>query len=310
MRNIKMTMSRMQLNSKFVNNILPEWGRFVTTVKLNSGLRDSNYDQLYAYLKQHEAHANENKMMLDRFTQHTVDPLPLMSNVSHQVDRIEVRGTMHGVEVQLVMEEHRTKLGMLIQVKQGKLSATTATDLALNVDNVFQADDYDAFDSDVDEAHMAHTMFMANPSSAYPVYDEAGSSYDSEILSEVHDHDHYQDAVCEHHEEHEMHDDVQPNYVVDSHANYTSDSNMIPYDQYVKDNAVSVVQSNVSSVPNDAYMMIFNDMHAPHAQPVPVTTRNTIVNNSLTAELATYKEQVKLKHDEIERKNLLIAHDN
>ncbi|GKD27284.1 hypothetical protein Tco_1233498, partial [Tanacetum coccineum] len=84
MQNIKMTMSRMQLNSKFVNNMLPEWGRFVIAVKLNRGLRDSNYDQLYAYLKQHEAHANENKMMLDRFTQHTVDPLALMSNVLHQ----------------------------------------------------------------------------------------------------------------------------------------------------------------------------------------------------------------------------------
>ncbi|GKC20844.1 hypothetical protein Tco_1022994 [Tanacetum coccineum] len=84
MRNIKMTMSIMQLNSKFVNNILPEWGRFVTAVKLNRGLRDSNYDQLYAYLKQHEAHVNENKMMLDRFTQHTVDPLALMTNVAPQ----------------------------------------------------------------------------------------------------------------------------------------------------------------------------------------------------------------------------------
>ncbi|GJY70612.1 retrovirus-related pol polyprotein from transposon TNT 1-94 [Tanacetum coccineum] len=63
MRNIKMTMSRMQLNSKFVNNMLPKWGRFVTAVKLNRGLRDSNYDQVYAYLKQHEAHANENKMI-------------------------------------------------------------------------------------------------------------------------------------------------------------------------------------------------------------------------------------------------------
>ncbi|GJS62503.1 hypothetical protein Tco_0657287 [Tanacetum coccineum] len=167
---------------------------------------------------------------------------------------------------------------MLIQVKQGMLSATTATnrvaldeeqllfivggqgnaikedvdeqpvqDLALNVDNVFQADDCDAFDSDVDEAPMAQTMFIANLSYADPVYDEAGPSYDSDILSEVHD-------------------DVQPNYVVDSHANYTSDSNMISYDQYVKDNAVLVVQSNVSSVPNDAYMMIFDDMHEPHAQ--------------------------------------------
>ncbi|GJY20566.1 hypothetical protein Tco_0393132 [Tanacetum coccineum] len=91
-----------------------------------------------------------------------------------------------------------------------------------------------------------------------------------------------------------MHDDVQPNYAVDSHANYTSASNMIPYDQYVKDNAVPVVQSNVSSVPNDAYIMIFNDMHESHAQSVSDTTRNTVVDNSLTVELATYKEQVEL----------------
>ncbi|GJW27796.1 hypothetical protein Tco_0044671 [Tanacetum coccineum] len=98
----------------------------------------------------------------------------------------------------------------------------------------------DAYDSDVDEAPTAQTMFMANLSSADPVYDEAGPSYDSDILSEVQDHDHFQDAICEHHEEHGMQDDVQPSYVVDSHADYTSDSNMTPYDQYVKDNAVQL----------------------------------------------------------------------
>ncbi|GJQ93500.1 hypothetical protein Tco_0004639 [Tanacetum coccineum] len=130
-------------------------------------------------------------------------------------------------------------------------------DLALNVDNVFQANDCDAFDSDVDD--------MANLSSAYHVYDKVGSSYDSNILSEVHDHDHYQDVVCEHHEIHKMHDDVQPNYIVDSHADYMNYSNMIQYDQYLKDNAVPVVQSN-----------------------------NNVVDNSLTAELVTYKEQVEL----------------
>ncbi|GKC86535.1 hypothetical protein Tco_1147184 [Tanacetum coccineum] len=187
-----------------------------------------------------------------------------------RVDRIEVRGTIHGVEVQLVMREHRTELGMLIQVKQGRLSAITTTaqengvaldeeqllfiaggqdntidedvdeqpvqDLALNMDNEFQVDDCDAFDSDVDEAPTAQTMFMANLSSADPIYDEAWLSYDSDILSE-----------------------------------------------YVKYNAVPVVQSNVFSVPNYAYMMIFNDMHEPHAQYVSDTTRNTIVDNSLTA---------------------------
>ncbi|GJU60349.1 retrovirus-related pol polyprotein from transposon TNT 1-94 [Tanacetum coccineum] len=37
MRYSKMTMSRMQLNLKFVNNMLSDWGRFVTAVKLNTG---------------------------------------------------------------------------------------------------------------------------------------------------------------------------------------------------------------------------------------------------------------------------------
>ncbi|GJZ01818.1 hypothetical protein Tco_0519779 [Tanacetum coccineum] len=82
MRHIKMTMPKIQLNSKFVNNMLPEWGRFVTMVKLNRGLKESNHDQLYAYLKQHELHANENKMLMERLNQHSHDLLALVSNVS------------------------------------------------------------------------------------------------------------------------------------------------------------------------------------------------------------------------------------
>ncbi|GJU66140.1 hypothetical protein Tco_1252399 [Tanacetum coccineum] len=119
-------------------------------------------------------------------------------------------------------------------------------------------------------------------------------SYDLDILSEVHEYDNYQDVVCEHHDAHEMHHDVQPNCVVDSNADYTSDSNMILYDQYVKDNAEPIVQSNVSSVPNDAYMMIINEMHEQTAQSVSANKQNKVVNASLTAELATYKEQVEL----------------
>ncbi|GKF51133.1 hypothetical protein Tco_0147600 [Tanacetum coccineum] len=62
--------------------MLPEWGRFVTAVKLNRGLKTSNYDQLYAYLKQHKAHANENKMMMEIYNQHVIDPLAFVSNIS------------------------------------------------------------------------------------------------------------------------------------------------------------------------------------------------------------------------------------
>ncbi|GKE27263.1 hypothetical protein Tco_1442647, partial [Tanacetum coccineum] len=220
--------------------MLPEWGRFVIAVKLNRGLRDSNYDQLYAYLKQHEAHANDNKMMMDQFTQHTVDPLALMSNGrQNRGHGNNARGRGASGYGGAQNRVGNANLGQARQIKcyncnenaiDEDVDEQPVQDLALNVDNVFQADDCDAFDSGVDVAPTAQTMFMANLSSADPVYDEAGPSYDLDILSEVHDHDHYQDAVYEHHEEHEKHEDVQPNYIVDSHADYTSDSNMIPYD--------------------------------------------------------------------------------
>nr|GEZ96721.1 retrovirus-related Pol polyprotein from transposon TNT 1-94 [Tanacetum cinerariifolium] len=57
-------------------------------------------------------------------------------------------------------------------------------DLALNVDNMFQDNDCDAFDYDVDEAPTTQTMFMTNLSSVDLVYDEVDLSYDSDILSE------------------------------------------------------------------------------------------------------------------------------
>ncbi|GJU85123.1 retrovirus-related pol polyprotein from transposon TNT 1-94 [Tanacetum coccineum] len=348
MRNIKMTMSKIQLNSKFVNNMLPEWGRFVTAVKLNKGLKDSNFDQLYAYLKQHEAHANENKMMLERLTQQTVDPPCMMSYVSLSTGRQNrgqgnsARGTgavgygraqnrvgnanpgqarqvkcyncngfghiarnctqpkrpqnseyfkdkmllMQAQENGVTLDEEQSLFlaGGLDNAIDEDVDEQPVQDLALNVDNVFQADDCDAYDSDVDDAPTAQTLFMANLSSADPVYDEAGPSYDSDVLSEVQAHDHYQDAVCDHHEEHEMHDDVRPNHVVDSHADYTSDSNMTSYDQYVKDNEVPVVQNNASMVPNDAYVMIDNDLHDSDVRSVSHTPRNTVANNMLIAE--------------------------
>nr|GFC60154.1 hypothetical protein [Tanacetum cinerariifolium] len=135
-----------------------------------------------------------------------------------RVDRIEVKGTMHGVQMQLVTRELKIELGIQIQVKQGRLSVTTAM-VAFNEEQLlFIAGGKDSVvDEDVDE-----------PSD--PIYDEADLSYDSNILFEVPDHKNYQDVVCEHHEVHEMHDNVQPHYVVNSHTEYENDSNMIPYD--------------------------------------------------------------------------------
>ncbi|GKA85010.1 hypothetical protein Tco_0806664, partial [Tanacetum coccineum] len=81
-------------------------------------------------------------------------------------------------------EVDRTKATELEYFKDKMYADATQENSARNVDNVFQADDCDAFDSDVDEAPTAHTMFMTNLSSAYLVSDEASPFYDSDILSE------------------------------------------------------------------------------------------------------------------------------
>ncbi|GJS82534.1 retrovirus-related pol polyprotein from transposon TNT 1-94 [Tanacetum coccineum] len=58
------------------NALPPEWSKFVTDVKLEKSLYTTNYDQLYAYLSQHERHANEVRLMHEKY----LDPLALVAN--------------------------------------------------------------------------------------------------------------------------------------------------------------------------------------------------------------------------------------
>ncbi|GKE95641.1 hypothetical protein Tco_1580496 [Tanacetum coccineum] len=76
MHTIGMTMQQVQVNTKFLNALPPEWSKFVTDVKLKKSLYSTNYDQLHAYLSQHERHANEVLFMPERYS----DPLALVAN--------------------------------------------------------------------------------------------------------------------------------------------------------------------------------------------------------------------------------------
>nr|GEW66351.1 hypothetical protein [Tanacetum cinerariifolium] len=64
--NIKL--EQFQVNTKFLNTLPPEWSKFVTDVKLVRDLHTTNVDQLYAYLGQHQYHANES------YHQHQLQP--------------------------------------------------------------------------------------------------------------------------------------------------------------------------------------------------------------------------------------------
>nr|GEW33130.1 hypothetical protein [Tanacetum cinerariifolium] len=51
----------------FLNSLPPEWSKFITDVKLVKDLHTSNYDQLHAYLEQHELYENEVRLMESSF---------------------------------------------------------------------------------------------------------------------------------------------------------------------------------------------------------------------------------------------------
>ncbi|GKC95663.1 omega-6 fatty acid desaturase, chloroplastic, partial [Tanacetum coccineum] len=76
MHTIGMTMQQVQVNTKFLNALPSKWSKFVTNVKLAKSLYTTNYDQLYAYLSQHERHANEVRIMRERYP----DPLAFVAN--------------------------------------------------------------------------------------------------------------------------------------------------------------------------------------------------------------------------------------
>ncbi|GJS51513.1 hypothetical protein Tco_0624875 [Tanacetum coccineum] len=76
MHTIGMTMQQVQVNTKFLNALPSEWSKFVTDVKLAKSLYTTNYNQLYAYLSEHERHANEVCITCERY----LDPLELVAN--------------------------------------------------------------------------------------------------------------------------------------------------------------------------------------------------------------------------------------
>nr|GEX76572.1 hypothetical protein [Tanacetum cinerariifolium] len=68
-----MKLEQFQVNTKFLNTLPPKWSKFVTDVKLVRSLHMTNVDQLHAYLGQHKFHANESS----RYGSHAQSSTPL-----------------------------------------------------------------------------------------------------------------------------------------------------------------------------------------------------------------------------------------
>ncbi|GJS96878.1 hypothetical protein Tco_0803846 [Tanacetum coccineum] len=288
----------------------PEWSKFVTDVKLVKDLHVTNFDQLFAHLEHHEAHANEIRLLKERSN----DPLALVTNhqyityhtAAYNNPQQQSSLSQYGVTYpnQLYSVSHPStpqatefpaldsglvvpvfnkgddpidainKMTLFLSTVDGKVtvqqvqgrqnlfgagsSGTKSTDQrvekvllvaaqgngkVLNEEELefladpgvaegpvtqsvitqnaaYQADDLDAYDSDCDELNTAKVALMANL-----------SHYGSDALFES-------------------------NVVNYSETEITSDSNIIPYSQYLIESQQTTVQIQTSAAQQDALHII------------------------------------------------------
>ncbi|GJU83940.1 hypothetical protein Tco_1291486 [Tanacetum coccineum] len=122
MNMIPMSMTPMQINTKFVNHLQPEWSRFVTAAKQARDLHSVTFDQFWKY---------KGKLTKDA------------------TDQAQEAGVV-------LDEEQRDFLADSLE------EIDDCEDLQLQATSNFKADYVDAYDSDCDNEAIANAIFMEN----------------------------------------------------------------------------------------------------------------------------------------------------
>ncbi|GJY32067.1 integrase, catalytic region, zinc finger, CCHC-type containing protein [Tanacetum coccineum] len=184
---------QVQVNTKFLNALQPEWSKFMTDVKLAKNMYNTNYDQLYAYLSQHEGHSNEVQMMRERYQ----DPYALcqrFTGMGTKGNATRSRGNNATGQARMVKcyncqgEEHMAR--QFTQPKRLRNSAWFKEKMLLDqAQESGQTDDLDAYDSDCDDISSAKAILMANLSSygSDVLLEIKPTLYDGHVISKKHD---------------------------------------------------------------------------------------------------------------------------
>ncbi|GKB12270.1 retrovirus-related pol polyprotein from transposon TNT 1-94 [Tanacetum coccineum] len=308
-----MKLEQFQVNTKFLNTLPPEWSKFVTDVKLVLDFHITNVDQLHAYLSQHEFHANEVRLIHERNS----DPLALKGDdpidaINHMMSFLTAvvtsrypttnnqlrnstytpgaSGSNSGKQRTIICynckgEGHMSKQctkpkrkqddswfkekvllvqaqahGQILNEEELAFLADPgipegqATQTVITHNVAYQADDLQAYDSDCDELNSAKVALMANL-----------SHYGLEALAEVHNHDNMNNNM--------INQAVQ--YVIESEQ-------------------ATIQNSNSSTQQDDLILSVIEQLITQVANCTNINQQNKSVNDTLTAELKRYKEQVKV----------------
>ncbi|GJU43139.1 retrovirus-related pol polyprotein from transposon TNT 1-94 [Tanacetum coccineum] len=260
---INMLMSAVQVNTKFLNSLPPEWSLVIPV--FNPG------DDLIACLN--KAIAFLTAIASLRFPS-TNNQLRTSSNLRNQATIQDDRVTMQQVQ------------GRQGQSYVDNSYKGIATSLGRN-NTGWRArvtEDLDAYDSDCDDVSNVKAVLMAYL-----------SSYSSDVLSEVPYSDSYHNDM-DNQSVHAMQDFEQTPIIDFSDNEITSDSNIILYSQYLQETQLAAVQDTNLYAQQDS--MILSMIEQMSKQMINLVNNwgkaNQKKNNeSVTAELERYKERVK-----------------
>nr|GFA85190.1 hypothetical protein [Tanacetum cinerariifolium] len=147
----------------------------------------------------------------------------------------------------------------------------------------YQADDLDAYDSDCDEINSAKIALMANL-----------SHYGSNNLAEVHNPDNVTYYVIDQ-DVQAMSISEQSSIMNQSETEITSDSNIIPYSQYINESQYATVQnSSTPAQQDDLILSVIEQLKNQVVNCTKINQDNKNVNEILIAELERYKDQVRI----------------
>ncbi|GJT98229.1 hypothetical protein Tco_1093747 [Tanacetum coccineum] len=247
MHTIGMTMQQVQVNTKFLNALPPEWSKFVTDVKLAKSLYTTNYDQLFPPSN------NQLRMSSNPRNQATIQDGRV---TVQQVKRRQTQSFAGTGNKEIATTSRRNYAASQPREKLMLVKAQEAGQI-------------------LDEEQLA---FIADPG----IEETQVVHCDSKVLFEVPYSDSYPNDM--------INQDVQEMtyteqiHIVDFQDNeINSDSNIIPYSQYMQESQDAGTQDTNSSAPNDLLVLSLVEQMTGHVANFDKENQtNKMVNESLS----------------------------
>nr|GEY56104.1 hypothetical protein [Tanacetum cinerariifolium] len=315
-----------QVNTKFLNTLPPEWSKFVTDVKLVRDLHTTNVDQLHAYPGQHEYHANEVRLMHER----TSDPLALyasqapssthlsltypsndfQSSVNHNVynSSSSMPHMEHAPVIHQQAEFPSPNTGLVVPFFQKgndpidainhMMSFLTAVVTSRETESncVLQQQGRGPYEEELEFladpgiAETSSTQYVVTNNAAYQADDLDAYDSDCDKLNSA------KIALMANLSRYGS------NNLAESETEITSDSNIISYSQYMNESQYTTVQNSSSpALQDDLILSVIEQLKTQVVNCTKINQDNKNVNEILTAELERYKNQEIILKEQINK---------